>query len=129
MKIVEELLIENFVKKERKQRYLKLLSTERGRKKLRQAIPHFEDLNPAYIYPVNNIRTSADLIAILNERSAPSKSYIISEHSEYDGKFFPLAAALDELFNSGISYFLCAIPEKLNYYEGEDTNSRYLLIK
>jgi hypothetical protein len=53
----------------------------------------------------------------------------MSENTNYDAKMLLLEKALEQLYNSGISYFLCCIPEKLAYYEGEDFNSRYLLIK
>jgi len=125
----EHSLIEGFVIKERQQRYFNLLQTQKGRKKLRSYISHFRDLNAKYIQNVSHLQTSSELYLLLKSIKAPDNCYIISENTNYDAKTFPLQLAIDQLCSSGISYFLCCIQGKLNYYEGEDFNSKYLLIK
>jgi hypothetical protein len=125
---IERTFIENFVVKNRQERYVNLVATNRGRIKLRKYIAHFKDLALENIQDIR-IESAGQLYSLLTSKGAPSQCYIISENSNYDGKFLELKNAIEELFGSGISYFLCAIPEKLNYYESEDSSDRFILIK
>ena len=125
----EKILISTFVTKDRQERYIKLIQTERGRKKFKTYISHFNDFNPGFTTPLNNIHTSLQLYNLLKDANAPETCYIISDHSDYDMKSLPLLKAIQELFNSGIAYIISCIPEKLAYYENEDSNQRVLLKK
>jgi hypothetical protein len=122
------MLIGAFVVKERQARYLSLLNSEKGRKKLRSYIAHFKDLDERFLQKINT-QTSSELYFLLKSKKAPSFCYIISENTEYDGRTLPLQEAIEHLYSSGISYFLCCIPGKLAFFEGEDFNERYLLIE
>jgi hypothetical protein len=123
----EKSLIETFVTKSRRQRYLNLINSERGRNKFRKYIAHFDDFDERYVVAMNSTHNVVDLHQQLKTRNAPEVCYIISENSLYDAKSMELTAAIDRLHNSGISFFLCCIAGKLYYYEGEDFNSRRLL--
>jgi hypothetical protein len=122
----ELLLIKTFIIKERQERYTNLISTERGRKKFRQYVAHFKDLNLKYciLLPFN---FDSQIVDLLKAEGAPDLCYIISENSQYDAKYLSLTDSIRELFNSGISYFLSCIPGKLAYYEGEDLNQKFIL--
>jgi hypothetical protein len=125
----EQLLIENFIYKNRQERYLNLLQTKKGRVKFRKYIPHFKDINTQFCRNIKNLNTPGELHEILKSEGASDICYIISEHSDYDSLSMNLSEAIQLLLNSGIAFFLSCIPGKLVYYEGEDTNERYLLVK
>lgn len=125
----ELLLISSFVLKERQERYKNLIATSKGRKKFRAYIAHFKDFNSKDYTPLNNCQDFLQLYYLLKSKGAPDLCYIISEHSDYDMQDLPLLQATENLFNSGVSYFLSCIPGKLVYYEGEEFNKKILLSK
>jgi hypothetical protein len=125
----EKLLIENFVCKERQERYLSLILTKKGRSKLRRYIAHFKDLDGKFIQEANRLKTSHELENLLKSMGAADICYVISENSKYDGKSMNLSEVTNLLFNSGIAYFLSCVPGKLVYYEGEETNQKFLLLR
>lgn len=126
----ELLLIKSFVLKDRSKRYTNLISTKKGRIKFRMYIPHFKGLNERYIVELKTEQHNPNsLYDFLKSFGASDYCYIISENSLYDGKQLRLFEALNALNNSGISFFISCIPGQLVYYEGEDRNSRLLLLK
>jgi hypothetical protein len=124
----ERLLIQNFVYKDRQERYLNLNQSRKGRIKFRKYISHFKDLNKDFVIAVPNIQTPHELYTILKSKGANNSCYIISEHSDYDGLCVDLDEGINSLFHSGISYFLSCIPGVLVYYEGEDKNQKLILV-
>jgi len=123
----ELLLFKAFVIKQRQDRYVNLVATDKGRKKLRSYIAHFEDIEGKHATPLRALQTSQELIDLLKSKRAPSTCYIIAENSQYDMKTLPLNDAINQLFNSGIAFFLSCIPGKLAYYESENSSERLLL--
>lgn len=123
----ELLLIKNFVIKERQERYLNLIATEKGRKKFRTYIAHFKDLNSKYCIPITSFNSYSELHDSLKSSGAPDICYVIAENSKYDMNALPIMDAARQLFSSGMAYFLSCIPGKLAYYEGEDANQRFIL--
>jgi hypothetical protein len=123
----EDFLIKAFVSKERQERYLSLISTEKGRKKFRTYLPHFKDLNTQYCSPSPLSYSHLQLYNFLNELGASDICYVICESKKYDMTSLPLIDALKQLFNSGLAFFLSCTPGKLAYYEGEDSSQRFIL--
>lgn len=125
----EVALVKNFIIKERQERYFNLLNSKKGRIKFRSYISHFRDLK-ANLNKINITNQNCiELYKLLRSKGAPDYCYVISEHSEYDQKNLPLYEAIVTLFNSGISFFLSCLPGLIVYYEGEDFNSKSILIK
>ena len=123
----ELLLIKTFIIRDRQERYTNLISTKKGRIKFRQYIAHFKDLNYTYCTPLSFIQSDSQLFDLLKADGAPDLCYVISENSKYDMRCSSLVNLTQELFNSGISYFLSCVPGKLAYYEGEGFDQRFLL--
>jgi len=123
----ELLLIKAFVIKERQQRYINLVTTAKGRKKFRNYISHFSDLNANYCVPLHSFKTYSQLYDRLRSEGSLDMVYIIAANSQYDMQSLSLLDATKQLFSSDISYFISCIPGKLAYYEGEEKNQRYLL--
>lgn len=123
----ELLLFKAFIIKQRQDRYINLVATDKGRKKLRTYIAHFEDIESKHSTSLHSLKTDLELVDLLKSHGAPSKCYIIAENSKYDMKTLPLNDAIKQLFNSGIAFFLSCIPGKLAYYESENSSQRLLL--
>src|ERR1700722_10123553 len=123
----ELLLIKQFVIKSRQERYLNLLQTDKGRKKLRSYISHFKDLDKKYCTAAHKLHSYVELYDLLKLAGAPDTCYIISENSKYDMRSLEILEAGKQLFGSGVSFFLSCIPGQLAYYEGEDPNERFIL--
>lgn len=125
----ELLLINSFVIKERRERYINLIATEKGREKFKNYISHFKDLNGRYCTAVPYLESCSQLHNILKSEGGGDVCYVISENSKYDMSCLSLKDATTQLFSSGISFFLSCIPGKLVYYEGEEFNQRFILKK
>src|SRR5829696_1475882 len=87
--------ISAFVAPERRERYLGLLASERGRAKLRGALAHFRDLDTRYARAVPPAdHAHARLAALLRGRGAPAACYLLAEDAPLDGRSLPLEEAL-----------------------------------
>lgn len=122
----EILFIKSFIIKERQSRYLNLISTKKGRSKLRGYISHFKDLQAIFCRQSPSYDKET-FHSVLRSKGAIAVCYIISEHSDYDQKELSLDYAVEKLYNSGISYFMSCIPGRLVYYAGEDPKCSYFL--
>jgi len=117
-----------FVVPERRDRYLGLLASARGRAKLRDALAHFRDLDARCARPVAPAdQAPARLAALLRSRGAPATCHVLAEDAALDGRSLPLAEALAAVVGRGMGAFLSCVPGRLGYYEGEDAGQRYIL--
>jgi len=124
----ETLFISAFIIKEKKERYLNLLSSKKGRAKFRLKLPHLQDINKTYLHKIApNEQNIAHILNQLRSYNSPPNCHIMAEHSKYDQKTMQIEDALQTLFASGISYIISCIPGKLLYYEGENINERYMI--
>jgi hypothetical protein len=117
-----------FVAPERRDRYLGLLASARGRAKMRDALAHFRDLDARYARPVAPAdQAPGRLAALLRSRGAPADCYLLAEDAALDGLVLPLEEALAAVVGRGMGAFVSCVPGRLAYYEGEDAGERYLL--
>ncbi|MBN4057132.1 hypothetical protein JYU19_02370 [bacterium AH-315-J21] len=65
----------------------------------------------------------------LKVKGAPSECYVISNDERFDGKLMDLSAALDSATGHGMGTIISCIPGKLAYFEGEESDDRYVLSK
>jgi hypothetical protein len=120
-------LVRAFVLRNRRDRYLKLLDTTRGRDKFRSALAHFRDLDPRYATRVSGGDMAFAIGARLRAKGAGSTCYVLSESAELDDREVPLTQALDEVYARGLGTFLSCVPGRLAYFEGEEASERYIL--
>ena len=121
-------LIQAFVSADRRDRYLGLLSSTKGRTKLRAHLAHFDDLDPRYATRISATEQSVSGIAsLLRQNGAPTTCYALSEGGDLDGRELPLEEALQAVVGQGIGTFLSCVPGRLGYFEREGVNERYLL--
>ncbi len=120
--------IRRFVVSQRRRRYLSLLESQNGRKKLLEALDHFDELNPRYARLVPADSQTADHIEVLLKRKGALNScHVTSSNADIDDREMPLKEALRETVGSGFGTIISCIPGKLAYFEGEEQNQRYIL--
>ncbi len=125
--IHEEGFIRAFVVPDRRDRFLKLLATQRGRKKLTAQFAHFYDLDPRFSHLLPPPDHSVDAIyQHLAANGASDTCYVMGD-SELDGRVVDLREALEEIVGRSFGNFISCIPGRLGYFEGEEPNERYIL--
>ncbi len=130
MNVHEEQFAHSFIMPEKRDRYLSMLDSKRGRKKLRDGLYHCRDLDKRFAHLVPTGEQSSDSIEqALKSKGAPDKCYIFSADDEFDGREMPLSEALLWIVGSNSGTFISCIPGKLGYFEFEDMSERYILEK
>jgi hypothetical protein len=123
----EEALFEAFVVSNKRQRYLGLLATKRGRDKIRAALDHFDDLDPRFCKQVaSSDQSLRGVLRILRGLGAPSQCYVMSSHSELDGREMDLAEALAEVIGRSSGTLISCVSGRLAYFEGEEPKRRFI---
>jgi hypothetical protein len=113
--------------RDRRDRYLKLLSTTRGRDKFRSALAHFRDLDPRFATRVSGGDTASAIAARLHAKGAGPTCYVLSENAELDDRELPLTQVLDEVYARGLGTLLSCVPGRLAYFESEEASERFIL--
>jgi hypothetical protein len=120
-------LVRAFVVHDRRDRYLKLLSTTRGRDKFRGALAHFRDLDPRFVTRVAGGGTASAVVAQLRAKGAGPTCYVLSESAALDDRELPLEQAMNQVYALGLGTFLSCVVGRLAYFESEEANERYIL--
>ena len=116
-----------FVIPAKRERYVELLNTNRGRERVRGTLDHFNDLDPRFCRNVagQEAKPTAVLDA-LRKLGAPPQCHVISVNAELDGRDMPLSDALQIAIGRGQGTFISCIDGVLGYFEGEEPNERYI---
>jgi hypothetical protein len=124
-------LIRAFVVPSRRQRWLELIGTKRGRTKLRTELAHCEtDLDLRFARELRPEEGTVDeILAILVSLGGGSTCIALSEDDELDGRALELRHALSQVVDSQLGTFLSVNPGKLAYFEGENASPKYVLIR
>ncbi|RYE54017.1 MAG: hypothetical protein EOP48_13160 [Sphingobacteriales bacterium] len=121
----EELLIANFIVKEKQDRYLGFLTKENTRRKFTKELYHFKHFNWSLFQEIPGDQNAADIIlSKLNKKPTPN-CYVISVDPEYDGKLL----SVDEVITNIIGRegtILVFDDANIIYYEGEGPGNRYI---
>jgi hypothetical protein len=122
-------LIRAFITPKRRDRYLGLLATARGRDKLRQRLAHCcRDLDSRFVHELpRGTHTPEQISALLHDRGAPSECVLLSEDDALDGRRMPLTDALAAVVGYGMGTFISCVPGRLAFYEEEGPGVRYIL--
>lgn len=124
----EEEFVSRFVVPEKRRRYLSLLESPKGRKKLLDSLDHFSDLDSRYAHPLpTNAQTVKAVEAILKQKGAPDKCHVLSSDPDLDNQEMGLSDAIVRTLGHGAGTVISCIPGKLGYFEGEEPNTRYIL--
>ena len=123
----EEEFIRAFIALSKRDRYISLFATKKGRRKLTNTLNHNHELDTRFLHRIPPQEQSPEsILDLLKRRGAPSSCYVIS-CSELDGQQMDLEDALAETVGYGIGTFISCIPGKLGYFEAEDPGERYLV--
>jgi hypothetical protein len=126
----EQLLFAAFVIPTKRERYVELLLTKRGREKVRSALDHFNDLDPRFCRKVHGgDANAAAVLRALRKLGAPPQCHIISVSTDLDGRDMPLSDALEIKIGRGWGTFISCIGGALGYFEGEGPNERYICLR
>jgi len=126
----EEQFVRAFIVPQKRDRYLTLLESKRGRAKLLDGFNHCHDLDPRYatLIPANQ-QSDSSIEALLRRKGAPEICYVMSDNREIDGREMSLSDALVKTVGVGAGTLISCLPGKLAYFELEDLGERYILAR
>lgn len=117
-----------FIVPVKRDRYLSLLASPKGKLKLTHGFNHCGDLDMRYAKTVPVAQQHVDAIKeILEEKGAPTLCYVMSANPEINGQEMLLHKALKETVGQTMGTLISCIPGKLAYFEFEDVGERYIL--
>ena len=120
----------NFILPEKRTRYLSLLESKSGRKKIVNGFNHCCDLDPRFTSRIPGNQSSAESIeAMLRQKGAPDSCYVMSDNPDIDGREMPLTEALSKTVGMDAGTLVSCIPGKLAYFEMEGFDGRYILLR
>lgn len=90
----ENKLFETLAVPSKRQRYIELLDTKRGREKIRLSLDHFKDLDPRFCRRIKpSEQNLPEILRILKGLGAPPVCYVMSSDSELNGREMDLSEA------------------------------------
>lgn len=124
----EKMFALSFITPAKRDRYLSLLESAKGRKKVLEAFHHFHDLDDRFAKLIDANQQYVEVInKILRQKGAPEICYVMSTNSDIDHKEMPLREALSKVVGSSESTLVSCIAGELGYFENEDLRQRYIL--
>ncbi len=112
----------------RRARLSGLADSEKGRRKLRGALPHLNDLDPRFASRVPEQQQSAvDIEKLLRRAGSGETCNVFSEDPDEDAVEAELGQALRQVVGGGLGAIVVCVPGRLAYYEGEESGERYVL--
>ncbi len=124
----ERLLIQSFVRPQKRARLISFLRNSKLRRKLLNSLYHFNDLDERFAYRVPTAEDSAEGInRLLKCEGAPDACWVMSTDESLDGRNLPLDEAISAIVGCGQGSFVSCIPGELAYHEGETPHERYVL--
>jgi hypothetical protein len=118
--------ISAFVIKQKRDRYVEKLSSEKKRREFVKSLAHFADFDPRFIVSIApSLQHAPSIESLLRAKGAPETCLAISEMKEIDSKFIPLADALKRTIGYQMGTILCCLPGRLAFFESED--GRFIL--
>jgi hypothetical protein len=122
----EEAIIQAFIIREKRKRYLDLFGSKKRRADATDCLNHFWDLDPRYskVAP-----STVNIVGLLQAKGAPDTCCVISAIHKIDGRTMPLQEAIDIIEYEGWGTLVGCVPGHLAYYYGEQGEQRLILEK
>ncbi len=122
---LETKVIERFILKSKRDRYLTFIKSKKNRDKFTKALAHFRDLRPELFEEVKGderkyIKERIKSIGKLND------CYLISESPELDQKRLDIDTALSETIGYGMGTIIVFGDAEIIYYEAEGPSDRWI---
>ena len=126
----EEKFAREFIIPEKRDRYVSLIGSVKGRKKILAGFHHIHDLDDRYAKLIPSNQQSAESIyRVLKQKGAPEVCYIMSDDHDIDQKEMPLREAISRVEGTNYGTLVSCIAGKLAYFETADMSGRYILEK
>lgn len=123
-----ELVIKAFMAPHRRRRYLELLQTDRGRKKLRLRLAHCRDFDERFVVPLERRqRKAADIARALFALGAPKTCSVFGASESDDAVDVPLLLALEAVESGGSPAIVSCDPGRLAYFRDEEPSEGFIL--
>ena len=124
----EEQFARSFIVPEKRARFLSLLDSKRGRKKLVDGLNHCHDLDSRFAKLIPAKQQSAQSIeSLLKSTGAPDVCHVMSYNPDLDNREMPLSEALLETVGMDAGTLISCVAGKLGYIELEGFDGRYIL--
>jgi hypothetical protein len=109
-------------------RFRESLAPAKRRDMLRSQLPHLTHLDPRFATPTQ-AQSAFELGALLRDKGAGDRCYLLSEDPDLDGRELALDEALVALVDGQSQYatFVSCVPAHLAYFHDEEPGNRYLL--
>ena len=122
---IETKVIERFIVKTKRDRYLTFIGADKTRKKLTNELAHFRDLRKELFDEVkgNERQIIKDRIKGLGKLN---DCYLISESSDLDQKRLDIDTALSEVIGYGMGTIIVFGDAEIIYYEAEGPSDRWI---
>lgn len=128
----EESLIKAFFLPGRQKRALIQLASGRKRSQFLNRLPNlgFDFLDERFVrtLPVEK-QNLKSIFEIVKSEGASKSCYVISKWRDIDCREMTLFDALTKVFNCGRGAIISIIPGRLGYYQGENADKKYILIR
>jgi len=126
----EQAFVSAFILKSKQTRYLVKLASPKHRHEFLSRLHHDLDYDSRFANQIPRSEQTAALVyATLKALGAPEHCYAIAASADLDGRLLPLREALESVLGTGDGVVLSCVPGKLAYYESEEPNGRYILLR
>jgi hypothetical protein len=117
----ERQLIRAFFVPSKRERYIEMIASTRGRQKFLRELSHFKSLDPRYCIGLPNaVHTPIEIATFLHKKGAPPTCWVTSEDPDLDRREMSLVEALKEIVGYQMGTLLSCIPGELAYFEDEE---------
>jgi hypothetical protein len=122
---IESQIIQKFVRKDKRDRYLAFISKQKTRYKFVSELAHFNDFEPNRFDKVSGDKRQVIQTRIKTIKNQ-SDCYAISENREIDGQRIDIKTALEKTIGYGMGTILVFGDIDIVYFEGEGPNDRLI---
>jgi len=125
----DEEIVRYFIQKDKKERYLYMLTRSKHRRAVINELYDLNDFEPESVSEVPRTLCDAqNIYAFLKSKGAGDAAYVISASTERDGQIFPLLDALEDCVGYGVLTLVYCFKTKIGYCQ-TDGSRCFLLDK
>ena len=113
---IEAATIRAFIAANRRERWIAMLDSAKGRREQLDRLNHLRDLDERYVQWLDS---NADVVGLLRAKGAPRECFVMSPVGEVDGRVMELEEAIEAIKNSMSGAIVSCVAGKLGLYCGE----------
>lgn len=113
---LEAVTIQAFIAPNRRERWVAMLGSAKGRREQLDRLNHLRDLDKRY---VRWLDSNADVVGLLRARGAPRECFVMSPVAELDGRVMELGEAIEAVAASMSGAIVSCVAGRLGLYCGE----------